>query len=284
MATEITQWIGPDGTATALDVDWSATGRFMPPVAHQEQAAPGQPGSYVYQSLHGARDFTLPIWVYGNTDTELRTQLRSLAYQMSPDRGTGRIRVTSPLGDQREVWCRYSDGLNLDESAGNASISSQKAAVVFRAFNPYWWDVASTSRSWMTGTPPVFFPFFPLRLTASSISVQATINNNGDVPTWPVFQVTGPATNIELLNATTGLQMYFGSLALTAGQTLTVDTRPGIKSLTLQDGSNAFTYLSTDSDLWPLVVGANAVNLVAAGTTPATSGLQVTYYQGYLTP
>lgn len=284
MAAEITWWIAPDGSSTVLDVDWSATGRFMPAVAHQELGNPGLPGSFIYQSLHQPHEFTLPCWFYGTTDTDLRAQLRNIVYQMTPDRGTGRIRVQSPLGDQREIWCRYSDGLNMDESSANAGTTIQKTALLLRAFDPYWYDVNATSTTWSTVNPPLFFPFFPLRLTSSAVAVNATVNNLGDVPTWPVFQVTGPATNIVLSNQTTGLFMNFGTLALTAGDTLTVDTRPGAKTATLQDGTNVFAYLWAASSMWSLALGANNVQLVAAGTNIANSGLTMSYYQRYLAP
>jgi phage-related protein len=256
----------------------------MPAIEHQELGNPGLPGSFIYQSLHTPHEFTLPCWFYGNTDLDLRAQLRNIVYQMSPDRGTGRIRIQSPIGDQREIWCRYSDGLNLDESPGNAGITSQKAAILFRAFDPYYYDVNPSSQTWTTVNAPVFFPIFPLRLTSTAVAVSATVTNLGDVPTFPVFQVTGPATNITLANQTTGFSMNFGSLVLTAGQTLTVDTRPGAKTTTLQDGTNVFSYLSTTSALWQLVLGGNQVQLQAAGTDLTHSSLTMTYWQRYLAP
>lgn len=284
MSGELTWWVAPDGVQTQLDVDWSASGRFMPAISHQELAVPGQPGSFIYQSLHQPHEFTLPVWFYGTSDIALRDVIRAIMFQMSPDRGTGAILVQSPDAVQRQIFCRVSDGLGLDESTGSAGIETQKAAILFRAFDPYWYDVNVTSQTWGITSVPTFFPIFPLRLTSSEVVVSQVVVNGGDVPTWPVWTITGPGSGIQLQNLTTGQTLVFSTLALGPGQSVTIDTRPGVKTVTMQDGSNVFWDLSATSALWALTVGSNSFNLQMASAIAGQSTVSISYSQRYLSP
>lgn len=284
MSGELTWWVAPDGVQTQLDVDWSASGRFMPAISHQELAVPGQPGSFVYQSLHQPHEFTLPMWFYGTSDIDLRNQIRSVMYQMSPDRGTGSVLIQAPDGVRRQIFCRVSDGLGLDESTGSSGVTTQKAAVLFRAFDPYWYDVSPISDNWGITLVPTFFPIFPLRLTSSEVVVSQVVANLGDVPTWPVWTITGPGSGIQLQNITTGQTISFSTLTLGSGQSLTIDTRPGVKTVTMQDGTNMFWDLSATSALWALAVGNNSFNLQMSAAIAGQSTVSVSHWQRYLSP
>jgi hypothetical protein len=283
--TEVLQWIDPLGVATTLDVEWEVSGRFMPKIETQVDGVPGQPGGLLREARHGMREFLVTVWQSAGSDTALRTALRAFVKAMDPVRGNGKIRVTSPLGDQREITCRYATGLGMDEKLGDASGPDyQKIPVGFVAYDPYWYDVSPTSKTFALTSLPSFFPFFPFHLTASQLVVDDTVNNGGDVGTWPVWTITGPGSAVTLRNSTTGLLISIPSIALTAGQILTIDTRPGVKSVTLNDGTSLFSTIDhTVSQLWSLQDGVNAIRLEMTGIT-AASALSVSYYQRYLSP
>lgn len=266
MAETIT-WIDADGVSTALSVILPYSGRFMPPVAFEEEGIPEQPGERLRAVRHRSREFTLPILFRDTTDAGLRTAIRDLVAKLDPTRGDGRIRVTAPGGDQREITCRYMAGLEGDEQA---MLRAQKAPVVFKAHDPYWYATGDTTTTFTVGTAGSFFPFFPLVLASSEVFTDATVINVGDVDAWPVWTVTGPGSNLVLRNLTTGKQLTL-SVTLGASESVSIDTRPGVKTVTHSNGSNLFPDLSANSSLWPLRRGANSVRIELTSATAASS-------------
>ena len=282
--SEVLQWIDPAGAATTLDAEWEVKGRFMPKIETQVDEVPGQPGGILRDARHGIREFLVVVWQSAASETALRTALRSFVRSMDPVRGQGKLRVTSPLGDQREITCQCITGLDLDEKLGeNSGPDYQKIPLGFVAYDPYWYVVSPVSQSFTMGTQPAFFPLFPLRLSSSQVAVEATLANDGDVETWPVWTLTGPGSQIRLVNLTTEQFIYLDTNTLGAGETLTIDTRPNKKTLTLQDGSNLFDWLSLDSTLWSLGTGTTLIHLEMSGATTA-SALSVSYHPRYLSP
>lgn len=275
-ADEATVWIDADGGLTNLDVEWSTEGRFMPPIAFDEDGVPGQPGLRLRTVRHREKDFVLPLWITDTSETLLRARLRTLIAKMDPTRGDGRIRVTGPGGDQREITCRYKQGLELVERLGQTSAARmQRAPVVFRAHNPYWSDVNDTIVGPLApdDSPGSFFPFFPLRLSSSEVFAALSVDNIGDVDCWPVWTIVGPGSSITLRNLTTGKVLSLdGTLA--AGETLVIDTRPRKKTVRHFSGSietNWYTNLSATSALWCLRRGSNSLQIEMGAATSASS-------------
>lgn len=281
--SETVVWIDPDGATTIFSkVEYGINGRWFPSTVIDEEQVPGQPGSRLREVRHGPLEFVMPVWIQAGSATALRTALRNLVYAMDPTRGPGRIRVTAPGGDQRELACIVVDGLEMAERLGSSSTpTDQKLVLAFRAHDPYWTAVSDIVQDFTIGTQPSFFPFFPLRLTASEIAVDTTIDNGGDVDAWPVWTITGPGSGIVLRNLGTGKNLTPSGLTLAAGDTMVVDTRPGAKTVTKGDGTNLWPFLTSASALWPLRRGPNAMRLEMA-TTTAASGLRLSYRPRYL--
>lgn len=287
MTVETTQWIAPDNTVTDLDVDWNAKGRFMPPPVFQEDIVPGQPGSVFRNVVHGPRDFTIRVITTGADEPALRTAMRALVSSMDPARGEGTLRVTSPLGDVREIGCRYKSGLELDETPDTGGTQSQLADITLHAFDPYWRESADSSKTFDIGAGPVFFPIFPIELTSSQIVASATIVNDGDVAAWPVWTIQGPGSVITLRNTTTGRVIVLESTTLGAGESITIDTRPTNssptgKTITKSDDTNLFPDLTPTSALWELVPGNNSVQLEMAGAIVGASSLTMSWRRRWL--
>lgn len=286
-ALEPIEWVSPGGTTTELYVQPGASGRFAPPVVIREDEVPGIQGSRFREARHGPREFPLPIFVDCATEALKRTALRTLIREMDPTRGMGKIRVQSPVGDLREINCRVVAGLQLDEGKDNAYPGWQKAVPMFRAFDPYWYDTSDTIRDFTTGVTATFFPFFPLRLSSSEVFVDGTVDNTGDVEAWPVWEITGPGSSIVLRDLGTGaftnLTSGIGAVTLDSSEVITIDTRPGVKTVTKNDGTNLWPYLSTDSQLWPLYSGSTSFR-VEMGAATSDSKVRLTYRPRYLTP
>lgn len=275
MAAELWEWITPTGDIFRLDsaidhvhIIGSVEGRFMPPIRQLTEVAPLQPGSRRRSTVHDENEVTIGVYFSDIDDIQLRSALREWMVRFDPTRGDGKLRVTGPAGDIRELTCRYQDGLQLVEEAGTRD--GQAAAVTFEASDPYWADPDPTVVSWTTGAPRAFFPLLPFHLGSSQVFARALVDPLGDVATYPVWTINGPGSTISIRNVTTGRTLaWSGSLGF--GELLTIDTRPGNqtsapKSVFLQDGSNQFGLL-TAWDFWPLEPGTNDIEITMTGAT-----------------
>lgn len=286
MADEVTTWTDPAGTVTTLDVEWGAAGRFMPPILAIEDIVPGQPGSRRRMTQHKPKDVLLPLWITAVDDVTLRAKTRALVYAFDPTRGDGILTVTAPDGTQRKLTCRSAAGLELGEKADTDTfVTWQRAALQLHANDPYFYDTSTQVLSYAlnpaAATP--FFPFFPLTVSGDGVIANTTITNGGDIAAWPVWTITGPGTGTILVaNDTLGQQIAL-TQPLGSTDVLTIDTRPGIKSVRLASGVNAFSLLTPTSTLWPLAPGPNAVRVIVSGASVATS-VTLVYVNRYLSP
>lgn len=288
---ELIWWIDPQGNTTLLGVSWGVTGRFMPPIEFEEDRIPGMHGAQVRNVRAGVREFTLPLWIgsdpitgaHFSSPAELRLGMRHLVSLMNPVWGPGTIKVQSPAGDTRMIRCYYAGGLEMDESLGdNTGWTAQQAAVLFRAYDPFWTDGTQTVVEYTTGEQPAFFPIFPVSLTSSEIFFSGNVENFGDIEAWPVWEFISPGTGILVRNMTTGKKLEL-NVSLSPGESITVDTRPGLKSVMKNDGTNLFNSLTNGSSFWPLVKGNNQIQVEMTGALD-TSRVRLSYEARYLAP
>ncbi len=289
MAAELWEWITPEGTIYRLDsfIDGAAivetvTGRRMPPIRRTADGVPLQPGTRRRSAIHDENEQAYGVLFSGSTDVDLRANIRSWCQRLDPSRGDGRLRVTGPAGDVRELTCSYQDGLRGDEPAGQRQ--DEVAIVTWVASDPYWAAPAATVISWQTGVARSFFPILPLHLGSSQVFARSLLDPVSDVPTFPVWTISGPGASIALKNLTTGRTLsWSGSLGF--GEQLTIDTRPGNqtnapKSVFLQDATNQYGLL-TARDMWPLKPGTNDVAIEMTGATE-DSLVTLSYQSRYL--
>lgn len=292
MDKEIIKWIDPNGTEFKIDDGENYTlllgikGFHMPPISTVENEVPNQAGSRLRMVKVKARELDVPIVIRGKDEIEVRNNIRRLLRFLNPLKGDGRLHVSFYGASQRELSCRYIGGLEIDEKRGSKGENWQKAILVFRAFDPFWYDTSTKVETFKTGEQvATFFPIFPLRLSSSSVFADVTIDNTGDVETWPEWIITGPGENILLRNLTTGevINLEHADAKLQAGESITIDTKSGKKSVTRNDGTNLFYTLSEESSLWALQEGSNSIRIEMSNTT-TESQVQLTYRNRYWGP
>jgi|SRR5688572_315123 len=283
--TDTITWVDPDGATVTLHggsdmfVVWNVSGRFSPPTRFETDDIPDGDGARLRAVHHGVREFLLPVWVQAATESALRTAIRTLISAMNPVRGDGRIQVTSSLGDQREIVCRVSAGLEGQERIGDSSgVWAQMFPLMFRAHEPYWRDISDTVYGPIVvdAEPGTFFSdqFFPMQLADSEVFASVTVTNSGDVEAWPVWTITGPGESPLLRNLTTGKDLLLADYTIAAGEVVTIDTRPDgptRKTVVSSTVGSLFGRLSGTTSLWPLAPGANAVTIEMAAATDASA-------------
>jgi hypothetical protein len=280
-------WIDANGAEYSINdnhlIITGPEGRFMPPISFVEEEVPFLAGTRLRSVKVGAREFDLSIYVDGISESDVRNKTRNLLRMFNPLNGDGKIKVLAADGSQREIQCRYSSGLGISEKDGAKVGNMQAVTLVFRAFDPYWYDSSTVVQTFkINENPGTFFPILPLRLASSTVFADITIDNDGDVETFPEWIITGPGESIVLSNLSTGETTSL-DVTLEAGESITINTSPYTKTVTKSDGTNLFYTLSDDSSLWALQEGNNSIQIQMANAT-ADSSIQLTYKNRYWGP
>jgi phage-related protein len=286
--TDKIYWIDSSGLEHPLSIQNNFSvmkgmkGRFMPPISFVEDEVPFQPGSRIRNVKIKPKDIDIPLYIQASSEIELRQKIRECLRMFNPLNGDGKLKVVSPDESQREIFCRYSTGLEGSESKDEKGNLWQIVLLVFRAFDPYWYDTITNVQNFTTGQPATFFPIFPLRLSSSTVFADISVDNTGDLETWPEWIITGPGENIFLRNLTTGETINLAT-SIGVGETITIDTKPGKKTVKKNDGTNLFSYLSNASSLWALQEGNNSIRIEMANATDESS-VQLSYRNRYWGP
>jgi phage-related protein len=289
MAYEKIYWVEPNGTIRDLmDIPNLAmtlgrTGAFMPPIMASEDRIPFQYGTRTRYLTLDARDIDIPLYMSASDEDELRIKMRELLSWLNPLKGIGKIRVIRPDSTQRELFCHYSQGLQMVETQELMSPTDINFIASFRATDPLWYDVDPNTYTFgVTSGAVNFFPMLPLHLSASGFfSTPTPIGNDGDVESWPIWTITGPGSGIVITNLETSEVMDLTGLTLLSGEYVTIDSREGVRTVVKNNGMNLYSYLTPNSTIWPLYVGNNTVRVDMSGTS-TDSHVVITYYQRYL--
>jgi hypothetical protein len=123
----------------------------------------------------------------------------------------------------------------------------------------------------LPSTPPHLPPSQPY-------TTAGVIANAGSLPTWPVFVITGPVTNPVITYTGTPVSIgYTGTL--TAGQVLTIDTRPWartavIGTLSAAGALSGSALISMQAQPGATVVQFTGTAPAGRSTTPGTCTIQ----------
>jgi hypothetical protein len=286
MAETLT-WIDPSTNQTPLNGEtfytWlqGAGGLYAPPTELIVTDVPLQPGGRFKYVNVGVRDVRLPLMVNANTEPALDGARRALRSAMNPLYGQGTLRHVSQDGQTRDLNCYVVAGMEGDDTQQNRGPGWIFFDLRLKALDPYWYDTNYTTIAFTNAAAVNFLgnPFLPIKLSSSGIFTSFSVSNTGDVEAWPLWTIVGPAVNPTLTNNTTGKSIAL-TISLTVGQSLTIDTRPGFKTITRENGSNQFSAASPASSLWSLARGLNTITLSVTGSSGA-SQLQLQYKQRY---
>lgn len=293
---ELDLYITADGTTYKLSDPptrfvLSVEGEGMPPIQYVVQRGAYQHGDTVRDFFLQPRIIQMIVrhtfcdrTAYWAGRTELLNLLRPNRGGGTP--GIGTLRKILPGGVVRDLCCVIQQGPNFAPRqvgiTGN-NVWDELAyteTLRFVADNPIYYDpkgnvtVVSAPN---IGTFPMTFPIvFPTHTFTTNITYA------GNWDEYPTIAVKGPLTSISITNTTTGETINF-SYPLAPGQTVTFSLTYGLKTVTLQDGSNLIGYVTIPSDLaqWHLAPGVNTINIAIAGEGASTQAT-FTYFNRYI--
>jgi phage-related protein len=242
-------------------------GRFMAPVENYSDVVPGQDGARFRGTSLLPSQLTLTLLVVADDITTLRVRMRELAQRLHPKKGMGTLTVLTEDGLARYVNCVYESGFEADPATEGFQYE-QTVVLVFRAFDPTWYELQPVTRPFQNNVSEgTFFPGPPWRIGSSSIYSLTTETNTGDEIAWPVWYIRGPGENLTLRNNTTDEELLL-EYELTSSSQIVVDTRPEYIQITESGTINLFPYAT--GALWSLVPGLNEISILFTGTTGST--------------
>lgn len=122
----------------------------------------------------------------------------------------------------------------------------------------------------ISGTGGILLLAAGIQITANGIQIGTStgtgsgeIDNAGDYPAWPTITFNGTVTNPKITNVTTGefIQINYG---LTSGESIAITYDNDILTIVKNDGTNIIQYLTSDSTLFTIRPGINALSFTSA--------------------
>ena len=280
------------GTDTAVNV-METTGLGRPPVRDNDVDQPSMDGMFAGPDYWAARQvqFDAAIKIPGNAAAchdkvaELQAVSDPAAVRLVGGQGLT-LRVKRPGRPVKQLTGRVR---RIDPEYRQVIHGYVPLDIEFVAHDPTWYaDEESTTEiplGWLTGggfAAPVVAPIYVQDGTVAA-DRPGWVTNSGDADAWPVVRITGPCANASVIHVASGRTLALPTLNLTAGQWVELDTRPGYRTVTRENGGNASVYLSPSSrlDLFTLPPGQSEMRWTAFDATN-TARLRLTWRDAYI--
>ncbi|WP_245876548.1 phage tail domain-containing protein [Streptomyces uncialis] len=259
----------------AVFMQAGATGLDAPPVELFSDESPNLDGSIFRDSRTAAREVMIPVFLYGIDRSTLRQLKRRLVSALNPENGYCVLKVMEASTPARYLYCYYRGGLEGDEGQDRSGFRWIRYGIQLSAFDPFFYSDDLQVAQWTFGGGTPFLRqdggLFPLSLSQGGIPRSSIpIVNPGDVKAWPVWEIRGPVKAFKFTaqdGASFGIKARPDSSDIVPdGRVLTVDTRPGHKTLKDDRGKNYYPLLDSSPALWPVPSGSSTagVELVAS--------------------
>src|SRR5699024_10876271 len=123
------------------------------------------------------------------------------------------------------------------------------------------------------------FPFFPIFLADSTVQGEHELRVEGDAPTWPVWEITGPGKDVEIIGPDGERMFIEGEVS----SPIRIVTEPGKRSISDESGLIWERMKPGDDEMFALRPGVNHVRMTMVGGTPE-SVIRAVYSENWKTP
>lgn len=265
-------WTAADGTQTVLDgssgirVTRGALGLDVPPVTNTLDPYAAFDGAALIKRRRTARAVTLPLYIKHASRAQTLLAAVAAAFQ-----GPGKLRYADGTVDVELRNVIYDGGIPGDQSK-TVSKAWRRVVAGLVALDPWWYGAAqSVSLSLSAATAFSAAAAFSAAIPFDGGNAVGVVNG-GDTEAWPVTTITGPASTFTATQDGIGWSL---ASALSSGDTLVVDTRPGSRGPRLNGGAVDWSLLTESSRLFTIPDGMSQVVSGATGTSGATSATLV---------
>jgi hypothetical protein len=275
---------GTDSLITDLSLvtgEWypnGIDGRTADDLVISSDVIPETNGEFYRSSRLPMTTLTLYGTLVATSKAALRALIADKASALRPNFGKGRFKITL---EDASTWYTPAIISKVEFAESNAHPTHAKGAIVFKRLDPVWYSDDSTVVSFTQGDYDLTWfsgsSWFPFVLVDDSIYAQSQLDNDGDLPAWPVWTITGPGTlSISIVGSDESgdfIDDFAFSTALVDGDSLEIDTRPNFKTVTL-NGVNAFDVFS--GSLFALPPGTSLITISLTNAT-TDSIVQMSY-------
>lgn len=279
------------GASTPIQVI-ETTGLGRPPVRDNDTDQPGGDGVFAGPDYYAARQvqFDAAIRIPGNPAAchDVVEALQTVADDPTVRLAGG---ATMPLRMKRPgrpVKVLNGRLRKVDPEYAQVIHGYVPLDLEFTATDPTFYADEDTTTEiplgWLTGggfAAPIVAPIY---VQSGSVAADRPgwAYNLGTGDAWPIIRITGPVATVTITHAETGRVLSFPTLNLTAGQWIEIDTRPGYRTVTRENGGNASTLLSPASriDLFSLPPGQSEMRWTGFDGTN-TARMRLTWRDAY---
>ncbi|UFQ16416.1 MULTISPECIES: phage tail domain-containing protein [Streptomyces] len=255
-----------------------AQGLDMPPVELHADASPNLHGSIYRSARYAQREVMIPVYIHGIDRRTLLRLKRQLTDALDPLNGYCVLKFMEGDSQPRYLRAYYKGGLEGDEGEDQAGFRWSRFGIQLTAFDPWFYSDQMQVAEWKFGQGASFLTtqdgsFLPLHLEKGLVSTpDLSVYNPGDVDAWPIWELTGPVRGFKFSFAGRSFEIpASGADVVAAGRTLTVDTRPGYKTLRDNQGKNYWSSLAPNPQLWPIPAGWSSISVEMAPGSGASS-------------
>ncbi|MEU6704721.1 phage tail domain-containing protein [Streptomyces wuyuanensis] len=255
-----------------------ATGLDMPAYGLFSDDSPNLDGSIFRSARATAREIMIPVYLHGIDRQTINALKRKLFQALNPKRGFCVLKFTEGSTRTRQISAYYKGGMEGSESTDASGFTWAKYGLTFTAMDPWFYPSVGQSTRWDFGAGPSFLStttaLFPLKITKGVMGgpgESLIISNPGDVEAWPVWELHGPIKSFTLTSPTGEILKASppagGADLVPTGRVLTIDTRPGKKTVLDDQGVNYWAKLDTNPQFWPVEPGDTQASVsVVTGT------------------
>ncbi|HEX9088401.1 MAG TPA: hypothetical protein VF867_12845 [Arthrobacter sp.] len=252
-------------------------GLTMPPVTHHKSRTASVPGARWRGSSTEEREVFWPIQIYSDIGSvDWVAQDKAFWATMQPQR-TGVWTVIQPSGATRDLTLRFRDDGQATFNNDPVLAGWMNYGITLDAEQPYW-EGTPILATWRAGAPTQFFGGANIVTIASGQeATSAKIDNPGDVPTYPIWTLTGPLSAATLGIAGRTISIGFD---IPSGSTLVVDTSPSVLTA-MMGGTDRIASLGT-SDFAPVPAGMGIpITLAVVGSGTVKMEITPLYYRAW---
>ncbi|MGI5196930.1 phage tail domain-containing protein [Streptomyces sp. CA-288835] len=262
----------------------------MPAFGLFSDESPNLDGSIYRSARAAAREIMIPVYLHGIDRQSVNQLKRKLFQALNPKRGYCLLKFTEGNNRTRQISAYYKGGMEGAEGE-TAGFTWARYGLNFTAMDPWFYPSRLQSVRWDFGTGEALLStttgFFPLHLSDGVMGgpgESLIIDNPGDIEAWPIWELHGPIKSFNLTGPTGEVVKASppsdGSDLVPSGRVLTIDTRPGKKTVKDNTGVNYWSKLETNPQFWPVEPGdTNASVSVVTGAGKAA--VVLSFYPRY---
>lgn len=263
--------VGANGDTIAFDysnyvLNPDFMGFGIPPAQVRIEPSAGDGGVFRH-SKKSVRDVDLAITVLGTDRADVQTKLRRLSRLIQDTSGPTRINANYTDGETLFLEGHYVGGAE-SQWGSSAGMVWNRWVISFQCPKPFW--QSSTEESFVIDTGATGRGLLPqltkLKLRSATTFGVIQVDNQGDVPAYPIWEITGPLNDIVISD---GVNSFSFATDVAAGEVITIDTETG--NVTDALGANRYSMLAAAPKLFRVPPGETTITVSAvAGSLDAS--------------